>query len=177
MSRVAKTPVIVSSSIEVIINGQEITVKGINGQLTRSINDAVKINYTKNVLTFSPRRGHSDGWCQAGTARSILNAMLIGVTDGFSKALSLTGVGYRATIQNDIVSLSLGFSHPVNYKLPKGISAQCPSQTEILLKGSDKQLVGQVAADLRNYRRPKPYKSKGIRYIDEVVRVKEAKKK
>jgi large subunit ribosomal protein L6 len=103
--------------------------------------------------------------------------MLVGVTKGFSKALNLTGVGYRAAIQDNVVSLSLGFSHPVNYKLPEGISAECPSQTEILLKGSDKQLVGQVAADLRNYRRPKPYKSKGIRYVDEVVRIKEAKKK
>lgn len=177
MSRVAKTPVFIPSHVEVMVNGQEITIKGANGQLTHLINNAVKINYTKNVLTFSPRCGHSDAWCQAGTARSILNAMLVGVTDGFSKSLNLTGVGYRATIQDGIVNLSLGFSHPINYKLPEGVSAQCSSQTEILIKGINKQLVGQVAADLRNYRRPKPYKSKGIRYADEVVRVKEAKKK
>ncbi|EJS87964.1 50S ribosomal protein L6, partial [Pasteurella multocida subsp. multocida str. Anand1_cattle] len=113
---------------------------------------------------------------QAGTARALVNAMVIGVTEGFTKKLQLVGVGYRAQIKGNAVALSLGFSHPVEHALPAGITAECPSQTEIVLKGADKQLIGQVAADIRAYRRPEPYKGKGVRYADEVVRIKEAKK-
>jgi large subunit ribosomal protein L6 len=177
MSRVAKAPVVVPAGVEVKNNGQEITIKGKNGELSRTINNAVEVKYEGNSLTVAPREGFADAWAQAGTARALLNSMVIGVTEGFSKKLQLVGVGYRAAVKGSAVNLSLGFSHPVEHQLPAGITAECPTQTEIVLKGADKQLVGQVAADLRAYRRPEPYKGKGVRYADEVVRTKEAKKK
>ncbi|AOV95725.1 50S ribosomal protein L6 [Edwardsiella hoshinae] len=177
MSRVAKAPVVIPAGVEVKLNGQVISIKGKNGELTRTINDAVEIKHADNALTFGPREGFVDGWAQAGTARALLNSMVIGVTEGFTKKLQLVGVGYRAAIKGNVVNLALGFSHPVDHTLPAGITAECPSQTEIVLKGADKQLIGQVAADLRAYRRPEPYKGKGVRYADEVVRTKEAKKK
>lgn len=177
MSRVAKAPVVVPAGVEVKINGQTISIKGKNGELVRTFNDAVEVKLNDNVLTFAPREGYTDGWAQAGTARALTNAMIIGVTDGFTKKLQLVGVGYRAAVKGNVVNLSLGFSHPIDHELPEGITAECPTQTEILLKGADKQLIGQVAADLRAYRRPEPYKGKGVRYADEVVRTKEAKKK
>ncbi|MDU3883977.1 MAG: 50S ribosomal protein L6 [Escherichia coli] len=159
MSRVAKAPVVVPAGVDVKINGQVITIKGKNGELTRTLNDAVEVKHADNTLTFGPRDGYADGWAQAGTARALLNSMVIGVTEGFTKKLQLVGVGY------------------VDHQLPAGITAECPTQTEIVLKGADKQVIGQVAADLRAYRRPEPYKGKGVRYADEVVRTKEAKKK
>ncbi|MCA1179916.1 50S ribosomal protein L6 [Pantoea rodasii] len=177
MSRVAKAPVVVPAGVEVKLNGQEVSIKGKNGELTRTINSAVEVKHADNALTFAPREGYSDGWAQAGTARALLNGMVIGVTEGFTKKLQLVGVGYRAAVKGNSVSLALGFSHPVDHALPAGITAECPTQTEIVLKGADKQLIGQVAADLRAYRRPEPYKGKGVRYADEVVRTKEAKKK
>ncbi|MDF7679828.1 50S ribosomal protein L6 [Enterobacteriaceae bacterium ESL0689] len=177
MSRVAKAHVVVPAGVDVKINGQVITIKGKNGELTRTLNDAVEVKNADNNLTFHPRDGYADGWAQAGTARALLNAMVIGVTEGFTKKLQLVGVGYRAAVKGNVVNLALGFSHPVDHHLPAGITAECPSQTEIVLKGADKQMVGQVAADLRAYRRPEPYKGKGIRYADEIVRTKEAKKK
>ncbi|MCE0492350.1 50S ribosomal protein L6 [Pantoea sp. Mb-10] len=177
MSRVAKAPVVVPAGVEVKLNGQEVSIKGKNGELTRTINSAVEVKHADNALTFAPREGYSDGWAQAGTARALLNSMVIGVTEGFTKKLQLVGVGYRAAVKGNSVSLALGFSHPVDHALPAGITAECPTQTEIVLKGADKQLIGQVAADLRAYRRPEPYKGKGVRYADEVVRTKEAKKK
>lgn len=177
MSRVAKAPVVVPAGVEVKLDGQVISIKGKNGELTRTINDAVVVSHAENALTFAPREGFANAWAQAGTTRALLNAMVIGVTEGFSKKLQLVGVGYRAAVKGDVVSLALGFSHPVEHKLPAGITAECPTQTEIVLKGADKQSIGQVAADLRAYRRPEPYKGKGVRYADEVVRTKEAKKK
>ncbi|KGT86598.1 50S ribosomal protein L6 [Pantoea sp. JGM49] len=177
MSRVAKAPVVVPAGVEVKLNGQEVSIKGKNGELTRTINSAVEVKHADNALTFAPREGFSDAWAQAGTARALLNGMVIGVTEGFTKKLQLVGVGYRAAVKGNSVSLALGFSHPVDHALPAGITAECPTQTEIVLKGADKQLIGQVAADLRAYRRPEPYKGKGVRYADEVVRTKEAKKK
>ncbi len=177
MSRVAKAPVVVPAGVEVKINGQVITIKGKNGELSRTINNAVEVKLDGNVLTFAPRDGFADAWAQAGTARALVNSMVIGVTEGFTKKLQLVGVGYRAAVKGSAVNLSLGFSHPVEHQLPAGITAECPTQTEIVLKGADKQIVGQVAADLRAYRRPEPYKGKGVRYADEVVRTKEAKKK
>jgi large subunit ribosomal protein L6 len=177
MSRVAKAPVVVPAGVEVKLNGQDVSIKGKNGELTRTINSAVEVKHADNALTFAPREGFSDAWAQAGTARALLNGMVIGVTEGFTKKLQLVGVGYRAAIKGTAVGLSLGFSHPVEHPLPAGITAECPTQTEIVLKGADKQLIGQVAADLRAYRRPEPYKGKGVRYADEVVRTKEAKKK
>lgn len=177
MSRVAKAPVSIPAGVEVKLNGQLLTVKGKNGELSRTIHDAVEVKQDNNELTFAPREGIAGADAQAGTARALVNAMVIGVTEGFTKKLQLVGVGYRAQMKGNTVALSLGFSHPVEHVLPAGITAECPSQTEIVLKGADKQLIGQVAADIRAYRRPEPYKGKGVRYADEVVRIKEAKKK
>ena len=142
-----------------------------------SLNNAVAVNQAENVLTFEPREGASDGWAQAGTARAIVNNMVTGVASGFEKKLTLIGVGYRAQVQGSSVNLSLGFSHPVVYNLPQGVTAEAPSQTEIVLKSADRQLLGQVAAEIRALRPPEPYKGKGVRYSDEYVRRKEAKKK
>lgn len=177
MSRVAKAPVVVPAGVEVKINDQVVTIKGKNGELSRSVNSAVVVSLEDGAIKFAPRDGYSDAWAQAGTARALVNSMVIGVTDGFTKKLLLVGVGYRAQVKGNVVALSLGFSHPVEHQLPSGVTAECPSQTEIVLKSNDKQLIGQVAADIRAYRRPEPYKGKGVRYADEVVRTKEAKKK
>lgn len=177
MSRVAKAPVAIPAGVEVKLNGQEITVKGGEGELTRVLNKGVVIAQEENNLTFGPREGVANAWAQAGTARALVNNMVVGVTAGFTKKLVLKGVGYRAAIKGNSVSLTLGFSHPVEHELPAGINAECPSQTEIVLTGCDKQVVGQVAADIRSYREPEPYKGKGVRYADENVRSKEAKKK
>ncbi|MGP1930649.1 MAG: 50S ribosomal protein L6 [Arsenophonus sp. ET-DL12-MAG3] len=177
MSRIAKTPIIMPLSVEVKLNGQDIIIKGKNGEFTHTIHKAIKVNYDVNQLKFTPHEGFSNAWAQAGTTRSLLNAMVIGVTKGFTKKLQLIGVGYRVAIKDNIINLSLGFSHQIEYKIPVGIIAKCPSQTEIVLESINKQLIGQVAAELRNYRRPEPYKGKGIRYANEIVRTKEAKKK
>lgn len=177
MSRVAKAPIAIPAGVEIKLAGQVVTIKGKNGELSRTLNAAVEVKQSDNVLTFAPREGYVDGWAQAGTARALLNGMVIGVTEGFTRKLQLVGVGYRAAVKGSVVNLALGYSHPIDHQLPDGITAECPSQTEIVLKGADKQLIGQVAADLRAYRRPEPYKGKGVRYADEVVRTKEAKKK
>ena len=177
MSRIAKAPVDVVSGVEVSISGQEVTVKGSKGTLTRVFNDAVEVVQEENQLKALPREGFADSWAQAGTARSILNAMVQGVSEGFEKKLQLNGVGYRAQAQGAKLNLTLGFSHPVVYEMPEGITVETPSQTEIVVKGADKQMVGQVAANIRAYRPPEPYKGKGVRYADENVRRKEAKKK
>lgn len=177
MSRVAKAPVVIPAGVEVKINGQEVTVKGKNGELSRTVHDLVEVKLDNGVLTFAPKKEESSAWAQAGTTRALINSMVVGVTDGFTKKLQLVGVGFRAQVKGNALSLSLGFSHPIEHELPKGITAECPTQTEIVLKSSDKQLIGQVAADIRAYRRPEPYKGKGVRYADEVVRTKEAKKK
>jgi len=177
MSRIAKAPIELPSGVDVSIAGQDVTVKGKNGTLSISLNNAVAISQAENVLTFEPREGASDGWAQAGTARAIVNNMVTGVASGFEKKLTLIGVGYRAQVQGSSVNLSLGFSHPVVYNLPQGVTAEAPSQTEIVLKSADRQLLGQVAAEIRALRPPEPYKGKGVRYSDEYVRRKEAKKK
>ncbi|SHO54821.1 50S ribosomal protein L6 [Vibrio quintilis] len=177
MSRVAKAPVAIPAGVEVKLNGQEVTVKGAKGELTRVFNDAVVVAQEDNQLTFGPRDGFANAWAQAGTVRALVNNMVAGVTEGFTKKLVLKGVGYRAAMKGNSVALTLGFSHPVEHELPAGIKAECPSQTEIVITGCDKQLVGQVAADIRAYREPEPYKGKGVRYADEIVRTKEAKKK
>lgn len=177
MSRVAKAPVNIPAGVEVKFNGQLLTVKGKNGELSREIHNAVEVNQDANALTFVPRTGVANADAQAGTARALVNAMVIGVTEGFTKKLQLVGVGYRAQMKGNVVALSLGYSHPIEHTLPAGVTGECPSQTEIVLKSADKQLIGQVAADIRAYRRPEPYKGKGVRYSDEVVRTKEAKKK
>jgi large subunit ribosomal protein L6 len=177
MSRIAKAPIDLPAGVEIKISGQDVTITGKNGTLSISLNDAVSISQGDNVLSFGPKANADNGWAQAGTARAIVNNMVSGVTTGFRKNLTLIGVGYRAQVQGQKVNLTLGFSHPVVYDLPLGVTAETPSQTEIVLKSADKQLLGQVAAEIRAFRPPEPYKGKGVRYSDEYVRRKEAKKK
>ena len=177
MSRIAKAPINVPAGVEVTLNGQDIKVKGKNGELSRTINAAVEVVVNENVITTLPREGVVNAWAQAGTARALINNMLVGVDAGYERKLQLVGVGYRAAAKGKVLDLTLGFSHPVNFEVPEGITIETPSQTEVLVKGADKQLVGQVAANIRAYRKPEPYKGKGVRYADENVRRKEAKKK
>lgn len=177
MSRVAKSPVEVPAAVTVTLNGQSLSVKGGKGTLALEVHPSVEVKQDSNVLTFAPRDGAKQSDALAGTTRALVNNMVIGVTKGFEKKLTLVGVGYRVKAEGNTVNLSVGLSHPVNYVLPEGVSVETPSQTEIVLKGTDKQLLGQVAAEIRAYRRPEPYKGKGIRYSDEVVLRKEAKKK
>jgi large subunit ribosomal protein L6 len=176
MSRIAKAPITVPAGVEVTVNGQDIKVKGKNGELTRTINAAVEVSLNDNVITTAPREV-VNAWAQAGTARALINNMIIGANEGFEKKLQLVGVGYRAAVKGKVLDLTLGFSHPVNFEIPEGITIEAPSQTELVVKGADKQLVGQTAANIRAYREPEPYKGKGVRYADEHVRRKEAKKK
>jgi large subunit ribosomal protein L6 len=177
MSRVAKAPINVPAGVEVTLKGQDITVKGKNGELNRTINTAVDVALNDNVITTIPREVVANAWAQAGTARALINNMVVGVATGYEKKLQLIGVGYRAAVKGKVLNLTLGFSHPVNFDIPEGITIEAPSQTELLVKGADKQLVGQVSANIRAYRKPEPYKGKGVRYADENVRRKEAKKK
>ncbi|TLU59975.1 50S ribosomal protein L6 [Thalassotalea litorea] len=177
MSRVAKAPVNLPAGVTVTLSGQDITVKGPVGELTRTIHSDVAVSQEENSIITNIANDVKGAWAQAGTARSLINNMVIGVSTGFEKRLILNGVGYRAKAAGKNLNLSLGFSHPVEHAIPAGITVETPSQTEIVLKGSDKQLIGQVAANIRAYRKPEPYKGKGIRYSDEVVRRKEAKKK
>ncbi len=177
MSRVAKNPVQVPKGVEVTISGQAVTVKGSKGTLEREIHSAVKVEQSDNVLTFAPKDGSKSAMALAGTTRALLNNMVIGVTEGFEKKLQLVGVGYRAQAQGQKLNLTLGFSHPIDYPVPEGVSVETPSQTEVVVKGMDKQKVGQVAAEIRAYRPPEPYKGKGVKYADEIIVRKEAKKK
>jgi large subunit ribosomal protein L6 len=177
MSRVAKAPINVPAGVEVTLAGQDIKIKGKNGELTRTINEAVEVTVEDNVIKALPREGFVNGWAQAGTARALINNMVVGAHEGYERKLQLVGVGYRAAAKGKVLDLTLGFSHPVNFDVPEGITVETPSQTEIVVKGADKQLVGQVAANIRAYRKPEPYKGKGVRYADENVRRKEAKKK
>jgi len=159
------------------LGGSEVTVKGKKGSLQLDLHPAVEIVNKDNVLTFAPRNQDPKSDAMAGTFRALLNNMVTGVTTGFEKKLELVGVGYRAQVQGKALNLTLGFSHPVNYPIPEGITVETPSQTEVVVKGMDKQKVGQVAADIRAYRPPEPYKGKGVKYADEVIARKEAKKK
>jgi large subunit ribosomal protein L6 len=177
MSRIAKKPVELVSGVEVNISGQTITAKGKVGNLSLELHDTVSVKQEDGVLTFSPNDDSKDSMAMAGTMRSLVNNMVVGVTEGFSKQLQLIGVGYRAQMQGKVLDLSLGFSHPVKYAIPEGITVETPSQTEINVKGADKQKVGQVCAEIRAYRPPEPYKGRGVRYSDERVIRKEAKKK
>jgi large subunit ribosomal protein L6 len=177
MSRVAKAPVAVPANVTVTLSGQDITVKGPAGELSRTIHSDVVVSQEENTIVTNIANEGKGAWAQAGTARALINNMIIGVSAGFEKKLILNGVGYRAKAAGQNLNLSLGFSHPVDHAIPAGIKVETPSQTEIVLKGADKQLVGQVAATIRAYRKPEPYKGKGIRYSDENVRRKEAKKK
>ena len=177
MSRVAKSPVTLPSGVEVTLNGQSVAVKGGKGSLELNVHTSVEVKKEESVLTFAPRDGSKQSMALAGTTRALVNNMVVGVSQGFEKRLLLQGVGYRAAVKGNVLNLSLGFSHPVDYELPEGITAECASQTEIVLRGIDKQALGQAAAEVRGFRPPEPYKGKGVRYADEVVRRKEAKKK
>jgi large subunit ribosomal protein L6 len=177
MSRVAKNPVPLPAGVDVTIAGQTLTIKGSKGQMVHDIHTSVEVLKVENQLTFSPRSADMKADALAGTTRALVGNMVKGVTQGFMKKLQLVGVGYRAQSQGKVLNLSLGFSHPVEFSVPEGVTVETPSQTEILVKGVDKQKVGQVAADIRAYRPPEPYKGKGVRYSDEVVLRKEAKKK
>ena len=177
MSRVTK-PVAIPSGVELSQNGQELSVKGSKGQLQMNVNSAVAITLEDGQVSFKPvADSDKKAEAMAGTMKSLTSNMIAGVTVGFEKKLTLVGIGYRAKAQGNKVDLSLGFSHPVAHELPEGISAETPSQTEIIIRGIDKQKVGQVAADIRAYRPPEPYKGKGVRYADEHVVRKDAKKK
>lgn len=179
MSRVAKAPVVHPANVEITLADGAITVKGPKGTLTQKINRLVSITKSKesNQLEFSPAANDPKAWAQAGTARALVSNMVHGVTEGFVVTLELVGVGYRAQAKDKSITLSLGFSHPVEYNLPVGVTVETPSNTVILLKGVDKQILGQVASEIRAFRPPEPYKGKGVRYAGEVVARKEAKKK
>jgi len=177
MSRVAKAPIAVPAGVTITLNGQNVVVKGKNGELTLNVNPAVEIVVDGNVVRTNPRDGFDNADAQAGTARAVINNLVTGVAEGYTRKLELVGVGYRAKAEGKVLNLSLGFSHPVVFEVPNGITIETPSQTEVLVKGADKQLVGQVAANIRAYRKPEPYKGKGVRYANENVRRKEAKKK
>lgn len=177
MSRVAKDSIKLPSGVDATIAGQDISVKGAKGQMSATINALVKVEQADGELRFEPAGGSEHGWAQAGTARAVVQNLVTGVSQGFERRLQLVGVGYRAQAQGRTLNLALGFSHPVNYALPEGIDVETPSQTEIVVRGIDKQLVGQVSAEIRAYRPPEPYKGKGVRYADEHVRRKESKKK
>lgn len=178
MSRVAKKPISIPAGVDVNIDGQLVTVKGPNGQMQHNLHHLVGLAQGENnEWIVDIKSADKAAWAQAGTARAIVNNLVVGVSAGFEKKLTLIGVGYRAQAKGKTLSLSLGFSHPVEYEAPEGITIETPSQTEIVVKGMDKQLVGQVAANIRAYRPPEPYKGKGVRYSDEYVARKEAKKK
>ncbi|WEF32502.1 50S ribosomal protein L6 [Pseudoduganella chitinolytica] len=177
MSRVAKMPIAVPAGAEVAISAQAITVKGPLGTLTQRLNGLVKIENNNGTLTFDVANDSREANAMSGTLRALVNNMVTGVTKGFEKKLSLVGVGYKAQAQGDKLNLSLGFSHPVVHAMPAGVTVATPTPTEVLIKGIDRQQVGQVAAEVRAYRSPEPYKGKGVRYVDEVVKLKETKKK
>ncbi|MFL2554804.1 MAG: 50S ribosomal protein L6 [Candidatus Rariloculaceae bacterium] len=177
MSRVAKIPVAVEQGVEVNLANHALTVKGPKGSLSMECHSEVEIINDDAGLTVSPRSGSRFARAMAGTTRSLISNMVVGVSAGFERKLRLVGVGYRAKAEGKRVHLALGFSHPVVHVVPEDVSVETPTQTEILVKGIDKQKVGQVAADLRKYRPPEPYKGKGVRYEDERIVLKEAKKK
>jgi len=177
MSRVGKSPIAVPKGAEVNLSADQITVKGPLGTITQRQNQLVKIVDESGTLKFEPANESREADAMSGTMRALVANMVNGVTKGFERKLTLVGVGFRAQAQGDKLNLSLGFSHPVVHQMPEGIKAETPSQTEILIKGIDKQQVGQVAAEVRGYRPPEPYKGKGVRYEGEYVRRKEGKKK
>lgn len=175
MSRVAKNPIAIPSGVEVNYASGLVKVKGPKGELSQTLHPNVELTQADNVITMSAR--NDTAWALAGTMRALVNNMVTGVSTGFEKKLTIIGVGYRAAVKGKELDLTLGFSHPVAYPIPEGINIECPTQTEIVIKGVDKQKVGQVAAEIRHFRPPEPYKGKGVRYSDEKVVRKEAKKK
>jgi len=178
MSRIANNPVAIPNGVEVFLEGQALRIKGAKGELTAQVHNLVCIGTDEGgFLSFKANDESKNARALAGTFRSLVNNMVQGVSEGFQKELELQGVGYRAQAQGKKLNLSLGFSHPVEYQAPEGIEIETPSQTQVIVKGIDKQLVGQTAAEIRAYRPPEPYKGKGVRYLNEFVKRKEAKKK
>ncbi|EMN3176202.1 50S ribosomal protein L6 [Acinetobacter baumannii] len=177
MSRVAKAPVTVPNGVTVTQNGRQVEVKGSKGTLSFNLHALVELKQEEGKLKLAPAKESKDAWMQAGTARAVLNNLVKGVSEGFERKLQLVGVGYKAAVKGTVVNLNLGYSHPIDYALPEGVTAETPTATEIILKSANKQLLGQVAAEIRAYRSPEPYKGKGVRYSDEVILRKEAKKK
>lgn len=177
MSRIAKEPIELPKGVEFRQEGNVVTLKGDKGALSLELNNEVELTQNENALQVAPRSGSRFSTAVAGTTRALLANMAKGVTEGFERKLELVGVGYRAQAQGNKLNLTLGFSHPVVHEVPEGISVETPSQTEIVIRGTDKQQVGQVAAEIRNRRPPEPYKGKGVRYAGERVVMKEAKKK
>jgi large subunit ribosomal protein L6 len=177
MSRIAKYPVELPKGVEATISAGQIVVKGPLGTLTQQLTDDVVVRQEDNQLTFAVANDSRHAKAMSGTVRALVNNMVTGVSKGFERRLNLVGVGFRAQVQGDALKLQLGFSHDIVHTLPAGVKAECPTQTEIVLKGSDKQAVGEAAAKVRAYRKPEPYKGKGVRYADERVILKETKKK
>lgn len=177
MSRVANSPVEIPKGVETKLSDTEISVKGSKGNLNLVLHSSVAVAQDGEILNISAKDGSRQANAMAGTFRSLINNMCVGVSQGFEKKLELQGVGYRAKAEGKKINITVGYSHPINYELPEGVTADTPSQTEIVITGADKQLVGQVAAEIRDFRPPEPYKGKGIRYVDERVFRKEAKKK
>lgn len=175
MSRIAKSPIAVAKGVDVKIDGQHVSVKGSKGVMELSLHPTVSVKLEDGTLSVAP--ANDSAWAMAGTMRALLGNMVQGVSEGFQKKLQLVGVGYRAQGKGNTLNLSLGFSHPIDYAVPEGITIETPSQTEIVVSGADKQRVGQVAAEIRSFRPPEPYKGKGVRYADERIIRKEAKKK
>jgi large subunit ribosomal protein L6 len=177
MSRVGKMPIAIPKGVEVTIEADKIVVKGPMGTLTLPLTGQVLVKNDSDILTFAPTDESREANAMSGTVRALVNNMVNGVSKGFEKKLTLVGVGFKAQAQGDKLNLALGFSHPVVHSMPAGVKCETPTPTEILIKGIDRQQVGQVAAEVRAYRSPEPYKGKGVRYADEVVIIKETKKK
>jgi len=177
MSRVAKKPIEVPAGVNIEVAGNIYTAKGPKGTMQSAVNPKVTAKFEDNQIQFAPVDNSRDGWAHAGTARALVSNIITGVTSGFEKKLELVGVGYRAQAKGQVLNLSLGFSHPVVFDVPEGVQVETPSQTEVVIRGVDKQLVGQVAANIRAFRPPEPYKGKGVKYADERIIRKEAKKK
>ena len=177
MSRVGKMPIVMPKGVEIAATAEQISVKGSMGSLVRPTHRLVQVKSEDGTLRVSPADDSPEADAMSGTMRALVFNMVEGVTKGFEKRLSLVGVGYRAQAQGDKLNLQIGFSHPVSKEMPKGVKVECPTQTEIVIKGSDRQAVGQVAAEVRALRPPEPYKGKGIRYLGEKITLKETKKK
>ncbi len=177
MSRVAKNPVAIPEKVEVVLSANNIAVSGPLGKLNHPLTDAVVLKREGETITFTASGDSQHSRAMSGTLRALVANMVHGVSTGFTKKLTLVGVGYKANAQGQMLNLELGYSHPINHNMPAGIKVQTPTPTEVILTGFDKQVVGQVAAQIRSYRAPEPYKGKGVRYSDEVVAIKETKKK
>ena len=176
MSHIAKNPVSLPSGVEINIEGSNLKIKGNKGELSHRVHPSVQVKHEAESLVLSARDNSKSAMALTGTTRALLQNIVTGVSEGFEKKLEIVGVGYRAQVQGKILNLTLGYSHPVNFEIPEGITIETPSQTEIVVRGIDKQKVGQIAANIRDYRSPEPYKGKGVKYADEHIVRKEAKK-